>query len=188
MTHSTGEEPRCDGALEQELRERDWDRTWGVVEALRETRHLGPVLGTLVLASIGVYAAAWVAGQGNPVAGLLIGVAAIVGGGLSLDTELCKGTPVRGHECRRCRRETDRWRGPTRDDQWVAALVGQSSPAARTPAPTRYRQSGPPEPRSWAGEAEPAVRKVVEARSVTAEPPAGIDGAQPRPFGGGVDG
>jgi hypothetical protein len=187
MTHPTDDDYRLHGALEQDRRERDWDRNWGVIEALRETRHLGPVVGTLVVAAVAIYAAAWATGQGDVLGGLVIGAVAIVCGGLWLDTELCKGTPAHVHECRRCRRETDRWRGSTRDDMWVTSLVGQRSAAARTPPPNRYRQPAPPQPRSWDGDAEPAVRKTVEPRSVTAEPPAVVDGVQPQPFGGEVD-
>jgi hypothetical protein len=160
VTHPTDDEFRLHSALEQDRRERDWERDWGRIEALRETRHLGPVVGSLVIAAIGVYIGAWMAGNGEPIGGVVVGAAGLVGGGLWLDTELCKGTPTHVHECRRCRRETDRWRGPTRDDLWVTSLVGQRSPAERTPAPRRYdRHSG--EPREIPDDTEPAVRALT---------------------------
>jgi hypothetical protein len=159
MTHPTNRECRVHSGLEQEQRERDWDRDWAPIEALRETRHLGPVVGSIAIAAIGVYIGADLAGNGDPIAGVVGAAVSLAVGGLWLDTELCKGTPATVNECRRCRRETDRWRGPTRDDQWVASLIGQSSPAERTPAATRYDR-GPPEPRDWVGEPEPAVWNV----------------------------
>lgn len=166
MTHATDQQRRLHSGLEQDRRERDWDRQWSPVEALRETGHLGPVAGTLVMAAIGIYIAAWMAGRGDLLGGLVIGAVAVVGGGLMVDTQLCKGTPAHVHECRRCRRETDRWRGPTRDEQWVTALVGQSSAASQTPPATRYAIEGPPEPRSWRDDLEPAVREITEPRTV----------------------
>jgi hypothetical protein len=159
VTHPTDDDHRLHGALEQDRREHDWDRDWGPIEALRETRQLGPVVGCLLIAAIGVYIGAWTAGNGDVLGGLVIGALAIVGGGLWLDIELCSGTPAHVHECRRCRRETDRWRGPTRDDLRATSLVGQRSAAPRTPAASLYGRV-PPEPREWPEELKPAVRRT----------------------------
>ncbi|WP_276260582.1 hypothetical protein [Haloglomus litoreum] len=172
-------------AFEQELRERDWDRSWGAIEALRETGHLAPVATYLLLAAVTIYAGALGVRGNSPVAGLALAVGGLVGFGLMIDTTLCKGTPAHVHECRRCRRATDRWRGPTRDGQWIMSILGQPSAAEATPAAQRYGRSAP-EPWTWPEEADPAVREVSVTRSAAADPPSSIDGTQPSPPNGGA--
>lgn len=124
-------------ARAQAERERLFDRDYALVESLRETGQLLPVVFFAAAIPVGVYLGAQAAAGSTPIGGLALAVAALVGGGLALDTHLCKGTPATRHECRRCRRATDRWRGPTRDDQWFTSIVGQTSAAGQTPAAGR---------------------------------------------------
>lgn len=167
MTHRTSIEPeRLHGASRQDEREQTLDRDWSPLTALRETGLLGPVAITVALILVGIYVGATMVRSGQPMGGVSVGAVALIGGGLWIDTELCKGTPATVHECRHCRRETDRWRGPTADDQWLTSLVGQRSAAARTPSATRYDRvdAEPPAPRVPPADTEPAVRPVDELR------------------------
>ncbi|WP_276258127.1 hypothetical protein [Haloglomus litoreum] len=184
MIHGSFDERETRSAVEQDAAERTLDRDWTLLEALMETKQLGLLVFMLVLIGVLVYAGARMAATGDPLVGVGLAGASLVGGGLLLDSVLCVQTPAHVHECRKCRRETDRWRGPTRDDQWVTSLVGQPSAADRTPSATRYEREA--EPRAWAGEAEPAVRKLSKPRSVAADPPSSVDGGQPRPSSGGA--
>lgn len=145
-------------ARAQAERERLFDRDYALVESLRETGQLWPVAFFAAAMPVGVYLGARGVAGSTPIGGLALAAAALVGGGLALDTHLCKGTPASVYECRRCRRATDRWRGPTRDAQWVTSIVGQGSAAGQTPTPSRdardqeVEQRGPvmspPEPSS----------------------------------------
>lgn len=154
MIHPTSNGPeRIHGAAIQEGRESDLDREWNALEALRETGHLAPVATMLVLAGVSVYLGGWMIQNGEVLGGVAIPAVGILAGGLAMDTHLCAGTPARAHECRRCRRETDRWRGPTRDGQLLTSLVGQRSPAEQTPRASRYEQTETEPPDAVGGEA-----------------------------------
>jgi hypothetical protein len=126
-------------ARAQAARERLFDSDYALVESLRETGQLWPVAFFAAVIPVGIYLGARGAAGSTPIGGLALAAVALVGGGLALDTHLCKGTPASVYECRRCRRATDRWRGPTRDTQWVTSIVGQGSAAGRTPTPSRYQ-------------------------------------------------
>jgi len=161
---------RLHGAARQDEREQTLDRNWGPFTALRETGLIGPVALVVVLAIVGIYAGATMARNGEALGGVGVGAVTLVVGGLWLDSELCKGTPATVHECRRCRRETDRWRGPTADDQSLTSLLGQRSAAARTPSATRYDRADPVPPASRVPPADikPAIRRVDEPRPAPA--------------------
>lgn len=132
-------------ARDQAARERLFDSDYALVESLRETGQLWPVAFFAAVIPVGIYLGARGVAGSTPLGGLALAVGALLGGGLALDTHLCKGTPASVYECRRCRRATDRWRGPTRDTQWVTSIVGQGSPAGRTPTPSRYDLDTEPE-------------------------------------------
>jgi hypothetical protein len=137
MTHPTDDRPRVHSGREQSHRERLFDEDFGLVESLRMTGHLPDAAMKVVLGGLFVYVGGWMVANGDPLLGLGLASTAVIGAGLALDTTLCKGTPASVHECRRCRRETDRWRGPTRDSQWVTSVTGQPSAARETPSASR---------------------------------------------------
>jgi hypothetical protein len=141
MIHPGEIRNRAPAAAEQHELERKRDSELTALDALRETGSLGPLLALAIATAVGIYFGARLVSMGDLAPGLLLAGASIVGGSLAMDTRLCVGTPTRIHECRHCRRETDRWRGESRDGRRHTSLFGQRSAASETPRARRSESS-----------------------------------------------